>query len=288
MGRKLDPMSQAALDLVEHESREAFDNLPMKKRREFASTFLTEAAGSLKTLRYYEAQSSLRLLMKLRQIKESRVYKELGLTWADYCESIGMKRKTIDTKLSDLKPFADEFLASIGHFSEFDFNKIKHLSNAVLADVAKIEGASIVYGKERVEVSAENVEAVQELIDRISSDLGRRAEDAEADASAHRRISKDKEKVIRKLEGVIQKLERKAEKEGLTSEEAGFRRDLENTKTIFDGLFAKVDPERLAGEFGDSMTPMMQAELVSALVYIHRAARALHDTATDIYGEHGE
>ena len=286
--KHVDPMSEAALMIVNNEDRAELEKMSEKSRREVSIAALSQAKGRIESSNLIHTQTKLFALMELRRVKESKLYKNLGLTWAQYCDQVGVKRRTIDEQLLDLSPFADEFLAAFRQFTGGGFNKIKQLGMAVSGGSAEIEGNAIVYEGEKVEIAADNVEAVQEVLDRISSDHGRRADEAEAEAAAQKRVTADKTKLIRKLEKRTETLERKAEKEGLTPEEAGFRLDMENMKITFDGLCARVDPEGLATEFGDAMTSPMKAELVATLSYMVTATKALYDTATDMYGEPGE
>jgi hypothetical protein len=276
--KKKDPESEAAVSYAGNPMAER----EAQERREQTIANVSESIGSIKAMNFMRSLSDITALMKLKELKESKRYKEIGITWEQTCESMGLSRRTVDEKLTDLRPFRDDFLANFASFVSNDFNKIKYLGEAVSGKSAEIRDNAIVYGGEVVPLTPKHRDEVQGILDRIQEDLGKRVEEQKATIRAKDRVLGAKQKVIQKMEKALGRYEKQAEGKGLTPEEDAFLQQVENLRTGFDGYMLGVEPERI--DMGEEPTLRMIAAYLSALSYMRQQVLAAYDTAVEMYG----
>ena len=135
----MDATHQAA-ESIEIMKREHEQNVQQRQRdREEAIASLSEMAGKLKATNFFKTQADFFNLLLLKQVKDSKEYRDrLGMTWESFCDSIGLKRRTVDEQLLDLQPFRLEFLAAFRQLSGADMSKIKYLGMAATGGSAEI------------------------------------------------------------------------------------------------------------------------------------------------------
>ncbi|HEX9080258.1 MAG TPA: hypothetical protein VF795_11765 [Desulfuromonadaceae bacterium] len=78
-----------------------------------------EIAGRIQALNFVEKVATVATLVQLRNVKESKVYRDLPNigTWDKYCDYIGLSRRKIDEDLQNLADFGEQFLATVANFN---------------------------------------------------------------------------------------------------------------------------------------------------------------------------
>lgn len=122
-----------------------------------------EFAGRIQALTFIEKVATVATLVQLRQIKESKAYRDLPTigTWDNYCEYIGLSRRKVDEDLQNLSDFGEKFLATVASFN-MGYREIRQLrqlkydgeSFQVLDDgkTVVIEGETIPLGEDAAPV----------------------------------------------------------------------------------------------------------------------------------------
>ena len=289
-----DPESIAAQEIVFMERRqEELAELQLKKR-EIAAASLFEEIGKIKAMNFNRSQAEFMTLIFLKRLKESKGYKEdLGMTWQQVCDMVGISRAGVDNKLADMKPFKDEFLLFSSNFLGFDYNKIKYLAESERSGIAKIEQKSLVYNGHKIPLTEDHIEDIQNILDQIQMDLQKRAEEAEEEIRKTKRKLRDSDSEVSKLQKENDAFKGKARSKDLSPEEDGFLTQMEQLRIQFDGYMLRADPQRMeellaanAAKEGDpsTVTPRMRASYLEVVGYMRRQIIAAHDTAVEMYG----
>lgn len=288
--KRTDPEIEALKGAYEMGKEEAQEEIVALKTRLSAAPWIYEMAGKVRTLSFSETQSRFFKLVSLKQVKDNKEYREkFGMTWEQFCEHVGINRRTIDNQLIDLQPFKSEFLASFASFSGVDFSKIKYLGDDKLATSCQFSGNAIIYQGETIPVTPEHADDIQALLEKLEESYQAQIEEQKATLRTKDKLIKAKEDVIHKQEKSLRKFEKDAEAKGLTLEEDGFLQKMENMKTHFDGFYMlNVDPARIeemnTGN-GINPTPRMIAAYITTLQYMKMQINAAFDTAVDAYGD---
>lgn len=191
-----------------------------QSEKEIAIGEIFEMAGKIKATNFIKTQSEFFTLIMLKKVKDSKEYRDrFGMTWENFCEYIGVNRRTIDLQLSELEPFRQEFLATFANFSGVTINKIKYLGMAVDQKLAMISGNAITYNGETIPVDQEHAEEIQALIETLEETHKQEKDETQATLRTKERLLKDKENTINKMEKEIMRLERTTPKAELTEEE---------------------------------------------------------------------
>lgn len=243
----------------------------------------SQAHGALQAIETNIAFQELLKAVTLQRIKQNKEYKAGGMTWVDFCESLGLSWRTVDLMLEDLRPIMDTFSAKIADFSGMPFSKIRMLGKQVSANLAEIKDNCLLYGDESIPLTPEYRDDLQALIDRIGEESKEKIETLEADISAKDKVLKSKGDVITKMERELKKYERSAASKGLTTDEDAFLQLMFNKRTIFDGFMLSVDADFVLEHAGE-VTPRMRAALLANLQYFRMLINVACDSATTNYG----
>lgn len=222
MGRpkkQLDPTSAAALEVVNRDRQQEELQQSEQQLREKAIAMTAEFVGTIKAMNFMRSLSEITVLVKLKDLKESKHYKTAGMTWDETCEAMGLSRRTVDERLAALEPFRDDFLGNFASFFSNDFRKIKYLGRAISGKSAEIRDNSIVFGGQEIPVTPENADEIQALLEKLEEDHREQLAEKESDLKAQKRIVSAKEDVIRKMEKEIKRLERTVTMTDLPPEE---------------------------------------------------------------------
>jgi transcriptional regulator with XRE-family HTH domain len=191
-----------------------------QKEKEIAIGEIYEMAGKIKATNFFKSQTEFFNLLMLKKVKDSKEYRErFGITWEQFCDHVGVERRTIDRYLEDLEPFRQEFLGQLSNFSGVTISKIKYLGMAVNEKLVTVSENSIVFNGETIPVDQEHAEEIQSLIETLEENHKKEKEETEATLRTKTRLLTDKEKTINKMEKEIMRLERTVEKSELTEEE---------------------------------------------------------------------
>ncbi|MBI5634891.1 MAG: hypothetical protein HZA15_15595 [Nitrospirae bacterium] len=249
-----------------------------------AAPWVYEMAGKVKGMLFNEAQASFFKLIFLKQVKESKEYRErYGMTWVQFCEHVGVDWRKTDEKLADLKPYSVDFLRNFVNFTGHEFSKIKYLTGAIFTESVKIDGDRLLFDGEAIPFEPE---AVQAVIEKIQDDLKTAKDERDAEKKTHERRMADEKKHITKLERSLQKFERNAHDKGLTAEEDAFLQRMDNLRTGFTGYMLQVEPTRMEDLSADNdPTVRMRAEYIATLHAMKMQILSAYDTAVEMFGD---
>lgn len=243
----------------------------------------SQAMGALQAIETTIAFQEMLKAITLQRIKQSKEYKQGGMTWDQFCDSLGLARRSVDLMLEDIRPVMDTFSAKIADFTGMPFSKIRLLGKQLSANLAEIKDNCIVYGDESIPLTPDNIQDIQALIERISEESQEKLEETQAQLAAKDKVLKSKQDLLNKQEKTLRKYEKDAHAKGLTPDEDAFLQFIFNKKTSFDGYMLSMDPESVMEEAGD-ITPRMRAALISGLQYMKMQTLAAYDTAMMNYG----
>ena len=242
-----------------------------------------EAAGVLKKIYTDRAYNDLIEAIVLYRVNQTKEHKKAGMTFIQFCESVGIARERAYEKIRTIKPLYQAFCADFAHFLGFTFNEIRYLGQAVCAEIAQIKDGMISYKGEQTPLDAEEFQAVFED---IKDELKKLKEERDLDRRTHERRMADEKKHSQKLEHVVAKFEREAAKQGLTLEEDAFIKKVENLRIGFDGYMLSLDPDRIEELLPKNKpTPRMISAYITALKYMKMQILAAHDAAIESYAD---
>jgi hypothetical protein len=191
-----------------------------QREKEIAIGEIHEMAGKVKATNFFKTQSDFFTLLMLKKVKDSKEYRDrFGMTWENFCEYVGLKRRTVDLQLEDIEPFRQDFLATFANFSGVTISKIRYLGMAIDEKLAKIAGNSIIFNGETIPVDAEHADEIKELLETLEENHKKEKDEADTTIRTKDRLLKSKEDTINKMERELKRLERTVEKSELTEEE---------------------------------------------------------------------
>jgi len=219
----------------------------VQREKEEAIANIYEMAGKIKATHFFKEQAGFFDLLLLKQVKDSKEYRtRLGLTWEAFCDSIGVKRRTIDEHLEDLQPFRLDFLAAFRQFSGVDLSKIKYLGMAINEKMAEVAENAITYNGETIPLDAEHRDDIQALLETLEESHKKQIEDKDATLAAKDRLLKAKEELVNKMERELKRLEKTVPKSELTEEEQDAVNLLAQVQSDFiaglSDIKKKIDP----------------------------------------------
>ena len=191
-----------------------------QQEKEEAIANVYEMAGKVKATNFFKTQADFFNLLMLKKVKDSKEYRErFGMTWEQFCDHVGVRRRTIDLQLEDLEPFRQDFLATFANYSGVTISKIRYLGMAVDEKLATIAENAITYNGETIPVDAEHADEIQSLLETLEENHKKAAIEAAETIKTKERLLRDKDKVMDKQARDIARLERTVPKSELTEEE---------------------------------------------------------------------
>lgn len=280
-----DDTAQAAEQIYALAKADADQQLAEMRESIEAVRVESQAFGALQAIDTSIAFQELLRAITLHRIKASKEYKTGGLTWDQFCDSLGMERRTVDRMLDDFRPIMDTFLDRIVQFSGMPFSKIRLLGKQLSDNLSEIKDNCLIYGDEEIPLTPDHRDDIQALIERISDDAKNKLEEAEAQVSAKDKVLKSKQDLLNKQERELKKYEKEAAAKGFTPAEDAFLLQINNLKMSFDGYLMRADPEALLQLVeADDLTPRMRSALISTFHYMKMQILAAYDTAVMAYG----
>lgn len=157
---------------AEREARLEAEEAQDERERMIAQSY--ELAGQIKAVKMISKFGDVTSLMWLKQVKESKIYKELpGIgTWEKYCEYVGVDRHTTDQNLLNLAVFGEAFIGAItnlrvGYRELRQLRQLKYDGESFqMSDDGKtvvIEGEAITLGED---AGAEIEAALEKLLEK--------------------------------------------------------------------------------------------------------------------------
>ncbi|HDH51258.1 MAG TPA: hypothetical protein ENG95_07400 [Nitrospirae bacterium] len=148
--------------------KQAHENEVAKLKVEMEAVRIeSEAIGALKKIRVDKAYNDLAEAVVLYKVKETKAYKKGGMTWEEFCKSIGHQQRTVDRILEDVSPLFQAFSDNLSDFAGLKFNKIRHLGRAVSDILSENEDGRPVYKGKLLSFSGKDQKELQSIVDDI-------------------------------------------------------------------------------------------------------------------------
>jgi len=243
-----------------------------------AARFEGEACGVLKKINYDTSHNEMLKYMTLKKIKEHKSYKQGGMTWVQFCESVGENWRTVDRTIEDMSPLISVFSDRLSDLTDVGLNKIRLLGRSLSDNLSEIEnGVLKIDDDTSIPITPENAD---EIIGHFQK-MKREKSDVEDSVAAKKRQIEKLNKSIDKYEKQLAKAERSAKEKGFQPGEEEFLNEMEKLRTSFDGFTVKIDP--MSEPLPEKHTPRMAAAYASLLKYIQETANGYYETAADMF-----
>lgn len=279
-----DPQVEAANEIYKTAREHADMELANLKAGIEGIRIESQAIGILKKIEYDTLHNEMLKYVVLLKLRDSKEYKQGGMTWAQFCEDVvGEPKRTVDEKIADIRPLADKVWGVFAQMTGVTFSKIRYLGRQIGQGVAQIEDNTLIVDDQRIPISPEHKDDIAALIDSLKESHKQVVEEKDATLRAKDKLLKAKEQLINRQEKEIAKHEGRAEKAGYTAGEESLTQQMDNARTTIDGLLMQFDPEK--NPLPEDATPRMRAKLMHTLDYFKRVILATFDTAADLYGE---
>ena len=198
--------SARTTEIMKREHEKSVEQTQREKEEAIANIY--EMAGKIKATNFFKSQAEFFNLVMLKKVKDSKAYRErFGITWEQFCEHVGINRRTMDRSLEDIAPFRQEFLDTLSDFSGVTFNKIKYLGMAADEKLVNLSENAIVFNGETIPVDAEHADEIQSLLETLEENHKKEKEEAETTIRTKERLLKAKEDTINKMERELKRLE---------------------------------------------------------------------------------
>lgn len=211
---------------------------------------ILEIVGMLKAHKISEQFNKTLITIKLREIRESKEYKNLTIldingqpaiinSWAEFCKALGTSREKVDKDIQNLNTFGQEFMQlseSIG-LSYRELRRMRqNMQNPMLTEQEKL-ALEEAKGKDPQELLG----MLEDLQDKQAS-LEEEVKGLKDDIAAKDKVSGDKSKKIEKLELDLAKMSGKSPESAKQAEKNILFNTLENefAKSISNLQNAKV------------------------------------------------
>jgi transcriptional regulator with XRE-family HTH domain len=207
-----------SVEIIKRDHEKSVEQAQLDKEEAIANIY--EMAGKIKATNFFKSQADFFNLVMIKKVKDSKAYRDrFGITWEQFCEHVGIKKRTMDRALGDLAPIRQDFLDTLANFSGVTFNKIKYLGMAVDENLANLAKNAIVYNGETIPVDAEHADEILSLLETLEENHKKEKEETETTIRTKDRLLKAKEDTINKMERELKRLERTVDKSELTEEE---------------------------------------------------------------------
>lgn len=278
---RTDADTEAALEVVEMERKQEELKRMEQEEKERLIAQSHEMAGQIKAAAMFSKFGDVSRLVWLKQVKDTKSYRAIG-TWDNYCEYLGLDRRTVDENIQNLRAFGEDFLETVAKMS-VGYRELRKLRQLTQNGDVIIDAEYVTIGEEKIPLSTDSAEDLQAAIEGLLEYKNRMIDDQAATLKSKDKVLKDKEKLIQRQARELSVLEGKAEAKGLTPEEDAILQKLDNARTTIDGFLMQFDPEK--NPLPENATVRMRAKLMHTLDYFKRIIHATYDTAADLYGD---
>lgn len=279
-----DPDAQAMEAVHQMGKDQAAAEIAELKEKQVLIAQCHEMIGRVQSNKLMAKFADVSSLIHLRNVKESKIYRDLPSvgTWDKFCEYLGLSRQHIDEQLRNLADFGEDFLLTCSQLGVGyrDMRKLRQLTHD---GTLVIDAEAVEIGGDRIPLDPDHREDLQAAIEKIIEEQTKTRTEMAAQKKAFDRVQEATHKEVQKLQQTIDKMEDRAAQKGMTAEEEGFLKQMENARISVQGFFSKFDPER--SPLPDNHTPAMTAAYLSTLQHFLRVAKGYYDTATDLYGD---
>jgi len=119
----------------------------------------------------------------LRELRESKKYKELGLTWEECCKQhAGIARSSAELIIRNLEEFGPDYfvVAQVTGISANDYRRIQ----------GSVRNHNLIQGGEEIPIQVENAQRLVTAVEALRREAGAHVEPADASAEVARSLAK--------------------------------------------------------------------------------------------------
>lgn len=259
--------------------------LEKAKREILAIQKESTALGKIKAADCNIAFNKLLKYAVIFEIKKNKDYRKGGMTWTDFCRSIGEADRTVERTLKDLRPIYDELSDKIYDFLGMSFNKARHLGRSISDGTSSIEDGTLIIDGAKIPIAPENTDEIEAAIDALKD--------------SHRREKEELQGKVKKLKRRVKNVENE-EINGLRTERDALVKENVRLKKFDpeDGTDHTKQVEQLTEIHKALATPMalirifMNDDFVSEdrqlQAQASAAIMAMQDALSDLYHDYVE
>jgi len=163
-----DPVSEGALEAVKARriQQQIEEAEQEKKGKLIAETY--RMMGRIESARMFEKLGTVSSLVWLKQVKESRIYKDiLGMgSWESFCNRLGISRAKADIDIQNLNSFGEEFLLTVSSF-KVGYRDLRKLRMAVSEGEITIGSECLEVDGEKIPLDVDHKDALEAVIERV-------------------------------------------------------------------------------------------------------------------------
>ncbi|HPO05386.1 MAG TPA: hypothetical protein PLV37_07715 [Bacillota bacterium] len=222
-----------------------------------------EANAKISGAILHENFSRLTRAIFLRDTK--RKLKPLKL-WSRWCHEADIPIDKADDEIEKLGDFSQRLLGKFSSYVGEDINKIKYLTNGDWGNspvqIAK-EGEKLFIDGKEIDFTPDEIRLIIEARD---DNLRKQEEKAAKERAALEKEHTETKKKLTKAEKELRQIEREANRKGITPEEAGFLKGIDEIKMRYTE--AVKDFYKLALDEDEPLTETMSAARKTTLEYM--------------------
>ncbi len=208
--------------------------------------------GVLKKIQYDNANNRLLEHAVLFKVKKEKEYKKGGMTWMQFCETLGLNVRSVDRALKDIRPLVENFSDKMTDLAGINFNKIRYLGRSTSANVSKISQKGIEIDDRIIPISEEYRDEIEAYIDDLKA--------------AETKIRSEKKEQIKAKERVIQNLHKTIENQAHDLARYGKRTEGAQLSAL------EKDQLKILGEFRNQFNVFATAMAPEANPYLVQAS----------------
>lgn len=225
----------AAMQIAEIETDKALSDafVGEEKTQEERERLIAEAyrmMGRVEGLNVTTKFVTVTSLMLLRQVKETKIYKDIPDigTWENYCKSMGFSREKVDKDLENLATFGEDFLVTVTNLG-VGYRELRTLKKSKTDGALSISGDNVVIEGEIIPM--DNKELLKEALEEHIA-----KQQAEIKELRNESVAKDKS--VKEYSYLAEKA--KEDQEKAEKERDGFKNRLQS---IYQGRLGDVPNE---------------------------------------------
>ena len=186
-----------AEEIYEIARKEASEGVEKMEKKVDALKEESFSLGVLKKIQYDNANNRLLEHAVLFKVKKEKEYKKGGMTWTQFCETLGLNVRSVDRALKDIRPLVENFSDKMTDLAGINFNKIRYLGRSTSAKVSKISQKGIEIDDRIIPISEEYKDEIEAYIDDLKA--------------TEKKIKSEKKEQIKAKERVIENLHKTIE-----------------------------------------------------------------------------
>lgn len=240
------------------------------------------ALGILKKIQYDNTHNEFLEYAVLYNVKRAKAYKKGGMTWKQFCESLGKSVRRVDEILSDIRPLAEKFSADFADLAGIEFSKIRYLGRSISADSAEItENGIRVDGDETIPITPEHKDDIEAYIDSLKKSEAETRKAQKEQVKAKERAIQTLYKTIADRDRELKRYTRAAPRGDSDAEKAQLKgiRELKGQFEVFlKGMGADVNL------YLYNASERVKAAYAALIVYAMKGCESIRDDAYEDFG----